>query len=141
MTFFIPCLPPKATSQQKGAVRTSNGIRFYKKKHVAAAEADIIRLLRPHAPSATMAGDLSLVLIFTFPWRASENKGVITRFLHLPITTKPDCSNIVKMVEDAMTRLMFWNDDSQVAELRVVKRYGDTPGIECQIMPVIGDYR
>lgn len=138
ITIIIPCLPPKATSQQKGASRTGSGIRFYKKAHVLAAENDILSLLRPHAPAVPCAGPLAVSIAFRFPWRKGEKKGVIAKFAEYPITTKPDCSNIVKMVEDAMTRLNFWNDDGQNSVLHVSKYYADSPGFTINIKSAMG---
>lgn len=43
------------------------------------------------------------------------------------VTTKPDCSNITKAIEDAMKGVL-WLDDAQVAELGPVrKRYSAEP--------------
>jgi len=134
-SFFIPCVPPKATSQQKGACRIGNGIRFFKKKHVQAAENDLLSLLRPHAPAAPMDGAICLRIKFVFPWRASESQRIRREFCEYPNTTRPDCSNIVKMVEDAMGRLNFFKDDGQNARLLVEKAWGDTPGIHVSLSP------
>ena len=40
-------------------------------------------------------------------------------------TTRPDCDNYVKEIKDIMTDLKFWNDDAQVVDLRVIKRYSE----------------
>lgn len=37
-------------------------------------------------------------------------------------TTKPDLSNCVKLIEDALNELI-WKDDSQICNLKVYKRY------------------
>lgn len=42
-------------------------------------------------------------------------------------TTKPDWDNIAK-TSDALNGIV-WRDDKQVADGRVVKRYGETPGV------------
>jgi hypothetical protein len=47
----------------------------------------------------------------------------------IPCDTRPDCDNLCKILFDAMTRLGFWGDDSQIADLRFVKCWGDTAGI------------
>ncbi len=39
-------------------------------------------------------------------------------------TTKPDLSKLTRAVEDALTKVV-WYDDSQVVELHVTKRYGE----------------
>ena len=42
-------------------------------------------------------------------------------------TGRPDLDNFAKML-DALN-LIVWNDDSQICELTVFKRYSDTPGM------------
>lgn len=48
-------------------------------------------------------------------------------------TGKPDSDNFAKAVMDAMTVLGFWQDDGQVAELHIVKKYSDAPGCHIHI--------
>lgn len=45
---------------------------------------------------------------------------------------KPDSSNIVKGIEDAMNGVVY-KDDSQIVELVVKKYYGDVPMVEVEI--------
>lgn len=136
--FFIPCVPPRATSQQKGATRAGAGIRFYKKDHVKRAENDLISLLSSRAPAVPFEGAIDLWVKLVFPWRKSELRSVIKRYVEYPITTSPDCSNLIKMIEDSMTRLNFWNDDGQNAKLSVSKFWGDDPGIHIHIGTALG---
>ena len=138
LSLWIPCVPPKATSQQKGAVRTGKGVRFFKKAHVAQAESNLLSLVRSVLPSdwvPILVGPIRLEVSFTFPWRKSEPKKNRTMPLrHMDVS--PDCSNIIKMLEDCLTRLNVWRDDGQVAELRVQKFWGDTPGISITVYKI-----
>jgi Holliday junction resolvase RusA-like endonuclease len=47
--------------------------------------------------------------------------------------TKPDMDNVIKAVFDAMNGVV-WNDDTQVADLRVRRRYSATPGVSVLVM-------
>jgi len=138
LLLWVDCVPPKATSQQKGAVRTSKGIRFYKKHHVAAVEQELLGLLRSAIPKDwTMieSGPISLDVRFVWPWRNSEpqkNRIQPVRAMYV----RPDCSNIIKMLEDALTHLKVWRDDSQVASLQVMKFWGDRPGISIGVKQI-----
>jgi len=126
--FTIPCVPPKVTAQQKGACRTPMGIRFFKKKPVAQAENSLLALLQPHAPAAPLAGPLRLTVDWRMPWRKSEtkrNRAAGARWCDV----RPDLSNMIKLLEDCMTTLRFWNDDAQVCDVRLSKRWADKPGI------------
>ena len=59
---------------------------------------------------------------------------------HLPVPTpphtiKPDLTNLIKVTEDALKGLM-WGDDSQVAEMRLTKRWaelGEQPHVDITI--------
>ena len=135
LSIWIACVPPKATSQQKGACRAGGGIRFFKKAHVAQAEQDLISLCRGAIPAGWQTiedGPVFLDVAFIWPWRKSEPK---KNKIHpvLAMDVKPDCSNIIKMLEDALTRLNVWRDDSQVARLSVNKFWGDHPGISIEV--------
>jgi Holliday junction resolvase RusA-like endonuclease len=51
-------------------------------------------------------------------------------------TVKPDLSNCVKLIEDALNELV-WKDDSQICNLRVYKRYThDEPQASIYIRPL-----
>jgi len=132
--FHLPIVPPKATSQ--GAGKRIAIIRgkpmFFKNQKAQSAENDLTLLASRHAPESPMEGPLHLSITFAWPWRACESKK--NRALGLmPHASKPDCSNVVKMLEDVLTKLRFWNDDNQVAELSVRKFWSDQPGINVSI--------
>lgn len=50
-------------------------------------------------------------------------------------TKKPDASNILKVVEDALNNLAY-QDDKQIVEARIGKRYSSQPRIELTIEEV-----
>lgn len=50
----------------------------------------------------------------------------------VPHVTRPDASNIAKVVEDALNGVAY-RDDSQIASLSVDKRYSLTPRVEVEI--------
>lgn len=132
ISFFISCVPPKATSQQKGVMVINGTPRYFKKKRVKEAEESMLSLLMPHRPEMALEGPLRLLVIWTYPWRKSESKKRKAAGW-LPCDTRPDCSNLVKMFEDCMTRLNFFGDDSQITDLRFVKGWGDKPGIKVEL--------
>lgn len=43
--------------------------------------------------------------------------------------TRPDVDNSVKGLLDVMTKMRFWNDDSQICKLHIDKTYSEKPGI------------
>lgn len=136
--FFVPCNPPKTTAQQKGAfAMPGGGVRFYEKAKVVSAREQLAAHLRPYVPPAPMGGPLNMSIQFVWPWRKSEKKSDVMAFFKMPMYTKPDCSNIVKMIEDVMTGLRFWVDDAQIACLQVSKAWGHNPGISVRVGPIV----
>jgi Holliday junction resolvase RusA-like endonuclease len=134
LSVFIPCLVPTVTSQQKGAFAAKGGgVRFFKKKAVKQSENTFAALLMPHVPKEPFTGPLCFIITLTFPWRKSEKKSRIKSFSSYPIETRPDCSNLIKTIEDVMTSLRFWNDDGQISSLHIAKCYGDKPGIRINL--------
>ena len=59
-------------------------------------------------------------------WREDAGMGMIRP------TKRPDLSNIVKCIEDALTGVV-WHDDSQIVRLIAIKRYSDYPRVEVTI--------
>lgn len=135
--FHLAIVPPKATSQSAGKrMAIINGRpMFFKNKAAASAEHDYLTLCAPHKPAQPIDGAVLLSVAFVFPWRKSESKR--RRALgQVYMTTKPDCSNAIKAFEDCLTKLGFWHDDGQVADLRVSKCWGDSVGITIAITPL-----
>lgn len=82
-------------------------------------------------------GALSVRMDFVLPIPVSKSKkakaGMVSgEIKHIG---KPDCSNLVKGVEDALNGVC-WHDDSQITDLRISKRYGDNPRVEIIISEV-----
>jgi Holliday junction resolvase RusA-like endonuclease len=133
--FHLPIVPPKATSQTKRLVIIKGKPMFFHKKEHQIAENDLTLLCSKHVPEQPIAGPVHLGVHFYFPWRKSEKKSVIARCFAWH-TSRPDLSNMIKLIEDVLTRLGFWNDDSQIAQLIVTKHWAKTPGIDITIKPL-----
>lgn len=137
ISFFLPIIPAKATSQ--GAGKRILVVRgrpmFFKSKQAKEAEGDLMSLCAPYAPEEPLQGAVALYVDFTFPWRKSEPKRRIA-LGRVPHTSRPDCSNLIKMIEDVMTKLRFWTDDSCIAQLSISKAWGDKVGISVQIRQI-----
>lgn len=135
MTFFLPCVPPKATAQHKGAFSLPGGrVRFFKKAHVSKAEDTLSLLLLQHRPAKPMQGPLEVSIQWIFPYRTSEPKR--NRLGLIPCVTRPDLDNLSKIISDVMQKAGFYNDDSQISKLTLSKFWGPTPGIGIRIQPL-----
>lgn len=122
---------PQGTAQEKGeriCYVIKNGkrvpyIKHYRKPSVDAARAEFIYKLKKYKPAEPLAGPIRLTVILSFDKKAPKKCWGTYK------TTRPDCSNYVKELEDAMTECGFWFDDNQVADLRVVKYYAESATI------------
>lgn len=54
----------------------------------------------------------------------------------LPVTVKPDCDNILKVIADALNGVA-WLDDKQVTFAQVRKAYGAEPRVEIEIWEAV----
>lgn len=132
LEFDVKCNPPTATSQQKGAMRCGNGIRFFTKPHVAQAKADLTQLFAWKGPSEPLEGALRLRLDFRFPMRKSETKA--RRALGIIMHDKrPDLDNLAKLTIDVMAGLFWFKDDAQISRLELSKCWSISPGISGKI--------
>lgn len=122
---------PQGTAQEKGeriCYVVKNGkrvpyIKHYRKPSVDATRAEFIYKLKKYKPAKPLAGPIRLTVILYFDKKAPKKCWGTYK------TTRPDCSNYVKELEDAMTECGFWFDDNQVADLRVVKYYAESATI------------
>jgi Holliday junction resolvase RusA-like endonuclease len=143
ITFHLPIIPPKTTSQGAGKriviikskATGKHRPLFFKNQKAKAAEQDFLILCKPFAPPTPIEGPVCLKVDFVWPWRASEPqwRKELGRVHH---TSKPDCSNIIKILEDCLTKLRFWNDDGQVSIEHISKAWGDEVGIYVSIIPL-----
>lgn len=136
LSFRLDCIPPTATAQQKGVFVRGGKVRFFTKKKVREGENFLAALLSMHAPDVPFSEPVAVKVRWTFPWRKSERKSIVTAGNPVPHTSRPDLDNLEKALLDVMTRLNFWTDDSLVTEKSTSKWWGPRPGIDIEIRPV-----
>ena len=86
---------------------------------------------RVSLPPVPLEGPLAIRLVVTWPHTRESEKA--DGGLPIPKATRPDGVNILKGVEDIMTRLHYWHDDNQLAFETVERWYGALPGIYVEI--------
>lgn len=118
---------PKGTAQMKGETikyrRNQAGkvvpyIKHYRTAKVDAERGLFIYGMKRHAPKEPIEGPVKLTVLLFFDVKDRSLWGKYK-------PTRPDCDNYVKEIKDAMTASRFWNDDNQVVELHVKKRYAE----------------
>lgn len=83
-----------------------------------------------NAPKEPLEGAVTLgVQIFrSVPKSWSKKKRAAAIAGVIQPTTKPDVSNVIKGIEDALNGI-WYRDDSQIIDERVTKRYAREPGV------------
>lgn len=118
--FTIPGKP--FGKQRPRAAVVAGRARVYTPDETRSYEAKIAELARPLF-AAPLDGPVKLrvVAIFEIPKSWSKRKQAeMQDGLH---TQKPDSDNCLKAIKDGLNRIA-WRDDSQVADVRCVKRWG-----------------
>jgi len=143
INFFVNCIPPKSTHQSGlRIIRKKDGTQFIgkfassKSKH---AQDDLMTLFAPFRPPIPLEGALIVKIEWFYPFRKSESKKNIERGF-IPCDTRPDCDNLTKGVCDILTRLGFWRDDAQIADMNFKKFWALKPGIEIKIGTIGGNF-
>jgi crossover junction endodeoxyribonuclease RusA len=131
--FFLNLVPPEATAQHKGVSVRGGRAHVFTKQVIKDIEAAYCAALAPHRPAAPLKGPVRAHITFTFPWRESEpakNKA----WGWLPKPTKSDADNIYKLFGDCLGTVGFFaKGDEQIADLRILKGWGDRPGIRVRL--------
>ena len=76
------------------------------------------------------------ILLFITPPASWSNKKMLQALNHeIMPTTKPDVDNVIKGIFDAMNEIV-WNDDKQVVDVTIRKRYANTARATVEVRPI-----
>lgn len=124
--FFHECILPTTTAQSQGYRRYKSGKKLY-------AEAFFLAVMEKYAPAKPMTGPLISCITLTYPLLKEHIKQGLTL---VPKDTTPDYDNCAKIINDAITKAKIWEDDAKVFDGRIVKYYGEFPGIAATIKQI-----
>lgn len=125
--FFMPMKKvPTITHQQKQVTVTDGKPVFYEPQELKVARANLMAHLGQHVPERKYKGPVRLFVKWCYPMTGKRSNGQYK-------TTKPDIDNSQKMLQDCMTDLGYWTDDSLVVSLVAEKFWADMPGIYIRI--------
>lgn len=133
IAFRIDGEPPSATHHAKRLFVAHGRAMMADTPELVKARKWYATAILPYRPESPLAGPIRLSLRFVWPYRASESRSVIAAGLDVAKTSRPDCSNLAKTIEDQLARLGFFADDAQVTELFVSKAWGPRPGVEVRV--------
>ena len=87
-----------------------------------------------HNEDPLFEGPLHLEITFFFPIAESKSR-IKTHILGKPHHYRPDLSNLIKLVEDVATGIIY-RDDSLISSITAHKKYGDSPRTEFSLTPL-----
>lgn len=111
------------TAQQKGAFVGKDGkVHFFTKAKIAKAEKALTEALRPYAHLTSKWGRVPVQVVFKYLF--SYASGTPKKHQHKigPMLERPDVDNLTKLHLDCLTQVGFWQDDSLVNNLFLMKR-------------------
>lgn len=130
--FFAPGIPkaqPRARAFARGGmVRVYDPGTAEHWKNAIAVAAPIAQFEKTELPVA-----LNMSFIMPRP-KDHYRRGSLRLNMPLFHIKKPDKDNLEKAVMDALTVLGAWKDDSQVCKTFSEKIYGETPGLNIEII-------
>ena len=133
VTFIVPGKP---YAQKRPRFSRKIGRAFDPKENQTFAGA--VQAIALPAFPRPIEGPVSLEVTAVFEPAASLSKPKRNALLGSAHTQKPDVDNLVKAIADALNRIA-WADDSQIAAMRVVKRWGPvaqtTVTVEAMVVP------
>ena len=109
--------------------------KMYKDEKQVDYENIIAMYLKEKQPKQPIEGMVKLFIKAHLPIPKSKPKWwklAAERQLLLP-TTKPDCSNVLKNIEDIMKTIQYFHDDAQIVMARCEKFYSNNPCWEIRL--------
>ena len=91
----------------------------------------------PHAPKEPLQGPLHVFITFYLPIPKKARGNLRQQMINavaLPIR-RPDIDNLAYLVTNAMKELVY-EDDAQIVDLTLSKRYGEDPRTVIKVVPI-----
>lgn len=121
ISFFLAMDPPTATQQEKKINWKTK--TMYPNPAAKDAREKLRAYLVHHIPEEPLEGPIRMTVIWGF------HKGIKKHKHGDWHTEKPDLDNAQKALQDVMTELGFWKDDSVIVQLNASKIWAFHPGI------------
>lgn len=123
---FARCVPPRVTHHSKVIVRVGGRYRLADSRRLRSARRFYESLFSGWVTG--LGGPIRLEVVIVFPGRFSGWR---------PHAVRPDASNLVKVVEDALVRVGVFGDDGSVSDLVVYKRSGRPSGVGVRVCRIV----
>jgi Holliday junction resolvase RusA-like endonuclease len=128
--FFVPGEPVGKAAR----VRTKNGHTFLptRTRDYMAVVSHEAHLAMAGSPLFDGPVGYCITMMVQAPKKRSKELQVALDLDRAWAPKKPDCTNVLKGVEDAMNRIV-WRDDAQVVRGSFAKKYSETPGLHIYV--------
>lgn len=132
--------PPVGKGRPRFA-RAGNYVRTFTPEKTASYE-NLVKLMYKTQCGGKMLGDgplgMLIIAYYQIPQSASKKKKAnMLEGRELP-TVKPDSSNVLKSIEDALNCIAY-PDDKQIIDTRVLRLYGEHPHVYVSIWETVKD--
>jgi Holliday junction resolvase RusA-like endonuclease len=124
--FFVPGIPKAQARTGKGFNAKTGASWRYDPKTSAEWKAQVAWIARQNYAGDLLGGPLVMLLVFVLPRPKSLPKKIREH------VRKPDLSNLLKAVEDALKGVLY-HDDSQLVDINISKEYGSPPGVRITV--------
>ena len=130
ISFVVPgSVVPWARARGEGSARFTP---VRQRSYAGVIRASAWQAMRAQKP---LDEPLELRVLAVWPWPTSLSAKRRAPGVSTCKATKPDADNVLKIVKDACTGIV-WTDDARVAVLRAAKLYSDRPGLMVTVRPV-----
>jgi Holliday junction resolvase RusA-like endonuclease len=130
IAFFVPGSPvPQARTGRGFDAKTGRTWRF-DPKNSREWKAQVAWIARQNYAGDLLEGPLVMFLVFVLPRPKSLPKKIREH------VRKPDLSNLLKAVEDALKGVLY-HDDSQLVDINISKEYGSPPGVQITVQKLV----
>ncbi|WP_054777853.1 RusA family crossover junction endodeoxyribonuclease [Lacticaseibacillus saniviri] len=131
-------VPGEPVAQARPRVyRTKNGVRGVDPTKSRNYKAFVAQCAQQAYDDAPLEGPIDFRLMIYRPIQKAGSKLLKADKANgkvLP-TVKPDLDNVYKAVSDALTGIVYV-DDNQITDLIVIKRYSDNPRVEVEVKEI-----
>ncbi len=127
--FFMAMKPPTTTHQTKSVAVINGKPHHYEDQKLKAARAKLESHLWQHRPEEPFTGPVRVITKWCFLITGKRKDGEWK-------VTRPDVTNLQKLLEDCMTTVGFWKDDNLIVSSIVEKFWAEVPGIYIKIEEV-----
>ena len=137
ITFFVPGLPkgqprPRAFARKMGDKYVARMYEAGSAEHWKGAIAQAVKPYLPEIPTELPVA-IQITCLMPRPKAHFNSKGILKLGAPDAHIGKPDCDNLAKAATDCLTLVGMWKNDSQIYDLRVIKKYGTQPGAQITI--------